>query len=315
MAPVAEMVSVVIPSRNRPTVVGRAVRSALNQTFQCIEVIVVIDGPDQKTVQALAQFNDPRLRVVSLEESVGAQGARNIGVWESHGPWVAFLDDDDEWLPTKLERQLEAARASRWAHPLVSCGLISRAPEGDIEWPRREPVNSESVADYLFLRKNSEMGEIRLQTSTLMTTKALLTRVPWRKVPNDEWDLLLRASIVEGVGLAFAPGALAIWHSDCGVERLSHKGMTWRHNAEWFYSVRALVGPRAYASFLLSTLSTWARHERDWPAFFGIPWEAVRHGRPTLSGILAHFGRWLLPRPLREFLNQLRRLPASGTRI
>lgn len=302
MEPVAEIVSVVIPSRNRPGFVGRAVRSALNQTFGCIDVIVVIDGPDEKTVQALAEIDDPRLRVVCLERSVGAQEARNVGVRESHGPWVAFLDDDDEWLPTKLERQIEAARVSRWRHPLVSCGLIARAPAGDTEWPGREPADLESVAEYLFLRKRSEMNDIRLQTSTLLTTKALLMRVPWRAVPNDEWDLLLRASNVEDVGLAFAPGPLAIWHSDCGAERLSHKGITWRRNGDWFHSVRAMVGPRAYASFLLSTLSTWARGERDWPAFFGIPWEAIRHGHPTVFDILAHTGRWLLPRSLREFL-------------
>ena len=138
-----------------------------------------------------------------------------------------------------------------------------------------------------------------------MTTKALLTRVPWRKCPNDEWDLLLRASATAGVGLAFVPEPLAIWHSDGGVERLSHQGVTWRHNAEWFHSVRALVGPRPYASFLLSTLSIWARGERDWPAFFGIPLEAMRHGSPTVSDILIHTGRWMLPRRVRKLLKQL----------
>lgn len=314
MAPGAEMVSVVIPSRNRPGLVGRAVRSALNQTLRFIEVIVVIDGPDEQTGRALAQINDPRLRVVSLVASVGAQEARNIGVREAKGRWVAFLDDDDEWLPNKLARQLEAAETSRWQHPLISCGLIAQGPAGSTAWPRREPRGSESVADYLFLRRGAEINEIRLQTSTLMTTKALLTRVPWRKVPNDEWDLLLRAATLEGVGLAFASGPLAIWHSDCGVERLSHQGATWRHNAAWFHSVRALVGPRAYASFLLSTMSTWARNEGDWPAFFGIPWEATRHGHPTLAGIFAHVGRWLLPRPLRKLLNRLRKLPGSSPR-
>jgi len=306
MAPGAEMVSVVIPSRNRPGLVGRAVRSALNQTLRFIEVIVVIDGPDEQTGRALAQINDPRLRVVSLDASVGAQEARNIGVREAKGRWVAFLDDDDEWLPSKLARQLEAAKTSHWQHPLISCGLIAQGPEGSIAWPRREPRSSESVADYLFLRSGAEIDEIRLQTSTLMTTKELLTRVPWRKVPNDEWDLLLRAATLEGVGLAFASGPLAIWHSDCGVERLSHQGATWRHNAAWFHSVRALVGPRAYASFLLSTMSTWARNEGDWAAFFGILWEAAGNGRPTPAGVCAHIARWLLPAPLRQLLKRVR---------
>src|SRR5262252_3157848 len=132
----SDLVSVVIPSRNRPGIIGRAVRSALAQTFSLIEVIVVIDGPDRQTEQALAQIEDPRVRVVALNEPVGAQEARNTGVREARGPWIAFLDDDDEWLPTKLERQLEVARFSPWPHPLVSCALIARAPDGDTEWPR-----------------------------------------------------------------------------------------------------------------------------------------------------------------------------------
>lgn len=304
MGPEAEMVTAVIPTRNRPQLVPRAVRSCLGQTVRDIEVIVVIDGPDEQTAKALARIDDPRLRVVALDESVGAQEARNVGVRAASGTWIAFLDDDDEWLPGKLERQLEAARQSTWPHPLVSCGLIERTPERDFEWPRRKPGQTESVPEYLFLRSSSESGEIRLQTSTLMTTKALLTRVPWRKCPNDEWDLLLRAAATEGVGLIFVPEPLAVWHSDAGLQRLSLQGGTWRRNAAWFHSVRALVGRRPYASFLLSTMSTWARGERDWPAFFGIPWEALRNGSPRPADMLAHAGRWVLPRPLRRLLKR-----------
>ena len=309
MANSTEMVSVVIPSKNRPELVGRAVRSALKQTCQRIEVIVVIDGPDQRAVQTLAKINDPRLRVVGLEASVGAQEARNIGVRMARGPWVAFLDDDDEWLPTKLARQLDAVRAARWPHPLVSCGLIAETPEGNFEWPRREPNDLKSLAEYLFLRKMHEKDEIRLQTSTLMTTKALLMSVPWRKCLHDEWDLLLRASAAEGTGLVFASGTLVIWHSDSGTDRLGQKTGQLRRQIEWFHSVRDLVGPRPYASFLLSTISSWSRNERDWLAFFRLPWNAIRHGSPTLSDILLHAGIWLLPRPARKFIKQFGRSP------
>jgi glycosyltransferase involved in cell wall biosynthesis len=81
---------------------------------------VVLDGADERTIQALAQFEDSRLYVVTLPQSVGAQEARNVGVRSACGWWVAFWDDDDEWLPAKLERQIEAAHASRWNEPVVS---------------------------------------------------------------------------------------------------------------------------------------------------------------------------------------------------
>jgi glycosyltransferase involved in cell wall biosynthesis len=297
------LVSAVIPSRNRPGLVGRAVRSALGQTLHDIEVLVVVDGPDALTLDALACIPDPRLRLISLPSSVGAQEARNIGVREARAPFVAFLDDDDEWLPSKLQRQVEAARNSGFPDPVVSCRLVSRTTQGDVVWPRRDPRPGESAIDYLFVRERSELSEIRLQTSTLLTTRALVLRVPWRRCAHDEWDLLVRASALPGVGLAFVPEPLAIWHSDSGDARLSRQLGTWRRTAEWFRSVHALVGPRAYACFLLSTMSIWARDAGDWDAFFGIPFDALRRGRPTGSALLAHAGRWLLPRSARDALN------------
>jgi glycosyltransferase involved in cell wall biosynthesis len=299
------LVTAVIPTRNRPGLVARAVRSALNQTFQSIEIIVVIDGPDEETAQALAQIDDPRLWFITLPESVGASEARNIGVRRARGRWVAFLDDDDEWLPTKLERQIEAAHASQWRYPLVSCSLVAQMPEGDVVSPRRKPVPAESVAEYLFLRNTSEVSEIRLQTSTLMAAKEILMRVPWRKCAHDEWDLLLRASAIEGVGLAFAPEPLVIWHSDAGLDRLSHANWSWRRSGDWFRSMRSLVGPRTYASFLLSTFSIWARNEGDWKAFFTLPLEAISRGRPTIPRLITHVARWLIPRPLRNALKAI----------
>jgi glycosyltransferase involved in cell wall biosynthesis len=300
----AELVSVIIPTRNRPGLVVRAIDSALKQSFNSIEVIVVVDGADEETAQALAKIADPRLSVVTLPESVGAPEARNVGVRQARGRWVAFLDDDDEWLPAKIERQIEAAHASRWKEPVISCSLVVKLPEGDVVSPRRVPVPAESVAEYLFLRNLSEVSEIRLQTSTLMASKNLLVRVPWRTCAHDEWDLLLRASTVEGVGLAFAREALVIWHSDAGQARLSNAQTGWRRSADWFRSMHELVGPRTYASFLLSTFSIWARNEGDWKAFLGLPVEAIRRGEPTIPRLLIHAGRWLTPRPIRKSLKE-----------
>jgi glycosyltransferase involved in cell wall biosynthesis len=298
-------VSAVIPSRNRPGLVERAVRSVLDQTLRDVEAVVVLDGPDAASVEALGRIEDPRLRVVELKESVGAQEARNAGVREARGEWIAFLDDDDEWMPAKLEKQLEAARTSRYAQPIVSCGLVSRVPTGDVVWPKRGPRPGETVAQYLFLRQSMELSEIRLQTSTIMARRVLLTEVRWRPCAHDEWDLLLRAAAVEGTGLAFVDEPLIVWHSDAGKDRLSYKLKGgWRASADWFRSVRPLVDERSYASYLLSSLSLWARDRGDWPAFFGLPLEAARLGRPTLRLLAVHGGRWFIPRALRSSLKE-----------
>jgi glycosyltransferase involved in cell wall biosynthesis len=302
-----ESVSVVIPTRNRPGLVGRAVRSALSQVGCALEVVVVIDGPDEATARALAEIADERVRVVELPASGGAQEARNRGIEAARGAWVAFLDDDDEWLPSKLERQLAAAQTSRFARPIVSCGLVHRSAAGDTTWPKRPPRDDEPIHEYLFMRRHDELAEIRLQTSTLLAPRELLLSVPWRKGAHDEWDLLLRAAAEPGVGLAFVDEPLVIWHFDAGPDRLSMTLGSWRRSEEWFRSVRTLVGRRAYASFLLSTLSIWARDHRDWKAFVELPWEAIRRGEPTAAALATHAGRWLVPKNVRNNLRSVLR--------
>ena len=79
----------------------------LVQTYQQLEIVVVIDGQDPLTTAALADIRDDRLRWIEVKETVGGSEARNIGIRNATGNWVALLDDDDEWLPTKLEEQMD----------------------------------------------------------------------------------------------------------------------------------------------------------------------------------------------------------------
>jgi len=100
------IVSVVIPVYNRPVQACRAVASVLAQTFQNFEIIVVDDGSTDASLVALKRLTDSRIVVLEQGRNRGASAARNTGIDASTAPFVAFLDSDDEWLPTKLERQL-----------------------------------------------------------------------------------------------------------------------------------------------------------------------------------------------------------------
>ena len=100
-------ISVVIPVFNRAEAVRRAIASVLAQTFGDFELIVVDDGSTDETVTSVAGFTDPRVRCIRHERKRGASAARNTGIRASTAPYVAFLDSDDEWLPTKLERQAQ----------------------------------------------------------------------------------------------------------------------------------------------------------------------------------------------------------------
>ena len=101
------LVSVVIPLYNREKTIQRAVDSVLNQTYENIEVIVVDDCSNDKSIEKLHKYEkDGRVRIFYQDKNSGANAARNRGIQEARGEYIAFQDSDDEWLPCKLERQI-----------------------------------------------------------------------------------------------------------------------------------------------------------------------------------------------------------------
>lgn len=300
------IVSVVIPTRNRPLLVKRAVQSVLTQTFTELEVIVVIDGPDRATCAVLSEISDPRLKVTELQDSGGAARARNIGVSEATGEWIAFLDDDDEWLPRKLELQFEVASRSQYAFPIVACCLIARTPKGEFVRPRRFLSPSEPISEYLLARNTLFQGEGLIQTSVIFTKKDLLQKVPFRQDlrRHQDWDWLLRVSALEGVGIEFVPEPLAIWYVDEKRKSVSSTS-NWQNSLTWIRENRNLVTPRAYSAFIMLEVGSQASRQGQWMAFWPLLWEALRIGRPKPIDFFLYLGMWLLPQDTRRTLRAL----------
>jgi glycosyltransferase involved in cell wall biosynthesis len=111
-------VSVVIPTRSRCRRLEIAVRSALAQRGVDLEVLIVDDGSTDATERMVTSISDPRIRFLKRAVSGGVSAARNVGIADAKGPWIAFLDDDDVWAPTKLTRQLDVmAKGGRmWSY-------------------------------------------------------------------------------------------------------------------------------------------------------------------------------------------------------
>lgn len=104
------LISVVIPTHNRANLLKRAVESVQQQTVSNIEIIIVSDGSTDDTDRTVGELmeNDPRIRYKSYHPAKGGNYARNLGILTASGDLIAFLDDDDEWLNDKLEKQLMA---------------------------------------------------------------------------------------------------------------------------------------------------------------------------------------------------------------
>ncbi|GGL19348.1 glycosyltransferase family 2 protein [Mangrovihabitans endophyticus] len=296
-------VSVVIPTRFRPELVTRAVRGVLAQTVTDLEVIVVIDGPAEDTHAALKLIDDKRLRIVGLPERGGAPNARNLGAQAARAPWVAFLDDDDEWLPAKLEVQLRLAGECAAPLPVVATRLINRTPRADSVMPRRLPEPGEPLSEYLTLRRGLFYGDGFIQTSTIMAPARLMSEVPFtvglRR--QQELDWTLRAVRHPGVELRYASEPLVVWHQDENRERISLAN-PWEQQLEWLRDSRELFTPRAYAAFTMSVLSSMAAPTRSREVFRELLAEARGHGRPGPLDYVTFLQIWALPPNLRHTL-------------
>jgi glycosyltransferase involved in cell wall biosynthesis len=294
-------VSVVIPTFERPVLVLQAVKSAVGQTFRDLEIIVVIDGGDPATLAALESQSLPQLKVLRLEKQVGGSRARNEGVLIARGEWIAFLDDDDLWLPEKLEKQLAVARASSWSDPIVSCKVVARTQGGEVVWPRRLPT--EPLSEYLLSRDSWAQGEGLLQTSTLLITRRLLQKVKFQDGlrKHQDWDWLLRAAREPGAKIEFVNEPLAIWNLREAGGSVSRK-LDWQASLTWIRDRRGLVTRRAYAGFIATQIASQAARQRHWKAFLPLLTEMFRIGRPKAIDMFLLLGMWLVPASLRERL-------------
>lgn len=99
-------ISVIIPARNCADSIRECIRSVLEQTVSPFEVIIIDDCSSDATVTMVKSIKDVRLKLIRLELNSGAQAARNTGIREARGGWIAFQDADDVWLPEKLEKQI-----------------------------------------------------------------------------------------------------------------------------------------------------------------------------------------------------------------
>jgi len=102
-------VSIIVPTYNRAHLVGRSIESALCQTHRDFEIIIIDDGSTDETFDVVKPFfKHPQVRYLRHEKNKGHQAARNTGIKNANGEYIAFLDSDDVWVPKKIELQLAA---------------------------------------------------------------------------------------------------------------------------------------------------------------------------------------------------------------
>lgn len=287
----APAVSVVIPTCNRPEEMARAVRSALAQTVGDLEVIVVVDGADEATVARLQDFADSRLRSIPVKTKVGGAEARNTGARAAQGQWIALLDDDDEWLPNKLEAQLTAAKRSQAVYPLVTSKYWVRAAgKPDTVRPRRLPNPGENISEYMFDYL------CYFQTSTFFCPRELFLLIPFNKDLKSFQDIdwFLQVNRNPDVVLTVIPEPLVVYYAPEERVTITSK-LGWRSRLDWGKANRHLMTRRAYSRFIAGSCAGRAVQDKaGWRSFFELFRECAFVGSPTPATLLLLTGTFLV---------------------
>ncbi len=188
-------VSVILPTYNRASELGKSMQSVLDQTYENLELIVVSDGSTDETEQVVKGFTDQRVRFVRSDKNGGLAYARNLGIHEAQFELLAFHDDDDLWREEKLEKQIKALTEASMQTGFCYCEMEYHRlhQEENLFVPRR---------DIPMLRKNGFIYPELLRRNfiggpTLLVWKECLADVGYfdeRLAIFEDWDMVLRLS-------------------------------------------------------------------------------------------------------------------------
>ena len=307
--PFLPLVSVIIPTLRRPELVCRAIRSVLAQTYERIEIIVVLDGPDQETLGLVRLFDDKRLTILQNATNLGAARSRNAGAAAGTGDYVAFLDDDDEWWPTKIDRQL-ACLAER-PDDLATCLTLVSAGDGASVRPAQPYDGSVALDVWLFGGHSLFAGPSFLQTSSLVLRRSIFEKCPFPVgSPHDDWEFAIRLTRQMGLSVVTVPDVLVTVHAAATATQLSSADH-WRKSLEWAARMRPLMSPGSVSGFCLGVVGSRAAAGGQISAMPVILYHALRWGRPSLPKLLAFCGFCLIPGPVRQRLRAMVSRPAK----
>jgi len=171
----SELVSVVIPTYNCASTISRALDSVLAQDYSPLEIIVVDDGSKDRTREVVRHYADVKYLVHPSNRGVSA--ARNTGITNAGGKFIAFLDADDEWFPDKISKQVRLMKSSPLKPGLVTCNSC-------VIGQGRKYTSTENIHRIVPAHRGRDLGGMLLKQNFMPTT-----------------TVMVRADVLENVGL------------------------------------------------------------------------------------------------------------------
>lgn len=189
-------VSVVIPTYNRAAVLANSIDSVLAQSYQDFELIIVDDGSIDDTASVVKRYlSDERIKYIPLEKNAGVSNARNVGVENASGEWIAFHDSDDCWRSCKLEKQLA------YLDENPKCGMLFSAYEFHMpnqDEPIKVPagVHEGNLLDSLLIRNRVGAPTVLVNRKLFMELGGFDLSYP----ALEDWDFAIKVAMVTEIG-------------------------------------------------------------------------------------------------------------------
>lgn len=273
------VVTVVIPTFNRAHIVGRALRSVLAQTYQDWEAVVVDDASTDETENVVRGFGDSRIRFLRREKNGGVSAAQNSGIAASSGRYISFLHSDDEFLPTKLEKQVDLLDRQTPQVGAVECGF--KVVSDGHERTMLPSLRGKGYEDLLEFATGVQIGPFLIR-------RALADEIRFdESLPGwEDWDFLLR--LVTRCHLVFIEEPLIVLHHHSG-PRLSADAVQLhglrllfskygaeletrpRVRSQWHFKIARF---HARLHHVRSARAEFIRSVRAWP--WDVSWDAKR---------------------------------------
>lgn len=216
--------SVILPTHDRAHLLPRAIRSALNQTFRSLELVIVDDGSADNTAEVVGSFEDERIAYVPQEIRRGVAAATNVGIRRARGQYIAFLGSDDEYLPEFLSIMQHALGTAPGEVGFAWCGIRQVEDGPDEEHIRREVIwskpgfDSGRDAQRWLLRKGPGTGYLVVRARCFeqmgLFDEQLQSAV--------DLDLIIR--LAQHFDYRVVPQVLVVVHQSLG-SQVSHPGL------------------------------------------------------------------------------------------
>ncbi|AXI67136.1 glycosyltransferase family 2 protein [Streptococcus suis] len=244
-------ISVVIPTIGRTNLLERAIKSVLKQTVEVVEIIVVVDGKSEEVNLLCRRLENKKIKVFQLGSSHGGSYARNYGINQAKGKWVALLDDDDEWFDNKLEKQIQLIHSYNNSVDMIFSQLVTYNKNGKKQiLPRKKWKKHYRIDEYLFTPSFGKYAGY-IQTSSILAKKELFVDFPFTNgLPkHQDWDWLLKIQSKDDLIIDCVEQPLLYYHQD--ISASVGKVNKWRESKKWIDSIFPQISWKSYGFFYI----------------------------------------------------------------